>query len=229
MPAPTFVTDVSTAWDDGVSTDSVDVSAQNGDVLVAIAASAEWVSSSYNLLVTSAQVTYTERQSARTTNHCSVTLSSAVGDSTETVTTTSTDDVSIPSGLLVAQWRDSAGVGASNATSRTGSTDGTIALTTTQADSDIVVAIFDWNVTDPTAWTANTTAGTPAVLETINVSSQYTGRIYRYANVGAIGTKTVGATLGSGANGAIVAIEIKGTAGPAVGDGGLRRLLLGVG
>jgi hypothetical protein len=114
----------------------------------------------------------------------------------------------------VVAYRDSAGVGASAKVNATGAP--TLSLTTTQADSAVVVANVDWNAVDGTSRTWRSVNGSAATeLVYGRSAAHYTAYAGRHANVGAAGIKALGLSAPSGQKYATVAVEVKGsTAAP---------------
>lgn len=210
VAAPTFVAQYVTVF----NTDTTPKTAMNavaissGDVLVAVAASE--MHATLSLTETGAG-SATLRQSSALVDYSAVSGWTYVAPSNETVTVSFASNLAWFGGNVV-RFSGSGGIGASAvATGASGSP--SVSLTTTQANSAIVVIVSDWNATAGTQ-TFTTAAGTPTALTDFPGDAAHYGvAIAYYADVGAIGSKTVGMSAPTGQKWSIIAIEVKGTAG----------------
>lgn len=105
-----------------------------------------------------------------------------------------------------------ASVGA-NPTGNAVNTAPSLAITTTGANSTIVMANADWVPVDGATRTPRTLAGGSAFAESTYFydASNYTLEIGHYLSAGAIGAKTVGYTQPTGQTSSIVALELLGS------------------
>jgi hypothetical protein len=89
-------------------------------------------------------------------------------------------------------------------------------LTTAAANSGLCVASSDWNSIDGTTRTRRTINGSTGTEELYGRdSAQYAWYAQDYADCGAAGSITAGYSAPTGQASAIIAVEIKGTAGGA--------------
>lgn len=207
--APAFVGEHEvSSWSTTTSTKSTSsFSVQTGDVLVAYGLSED---SGITESVSGGSLTWTQRQADLTANYGAAYVWTATATSNTTITVTFTRTAgSNRYGGNVLQFRGSSGIGASAATHNSGAP--SLALTTTEAHSAIVVASVDWNAVDGSARTWRTGAGSLTEQTYFYVSGQYTGYGGYHADAGSAGAKTVGLSAPSGQKYATVAIEVKGT------------------
>jgi hypothetical protein len=114
-------------------------------------------------------------------------------------------------GCMVWVYRDSDGVGALAGNIAVSNT---ITLTTTQANSTLLVGSGDWNAVDGASRTRRTVNGSTGTEELYGRdSAQYSWYGQRYDDAGSIGSVTGGYSAPSGQASAIIAVEIKGTTG----------------
>lgn len=139
-----------------------------------------------------------------------------------TVTLTSTGDTSNPRawGFVVIHYRSSDGFGAAESAIE-GAGGPSLAITTTQANSALVVAAGDFNAIDGATRTWRTASVTPTAgngLEKTYYRNSVAYTVYAavYNDVGAVGAKTVGLSAPIGQRYGIVAIEVKGGGGTSV-------------
>jgi hypothetical protein len=117
----------------------------------------------------------------------------------------------------VQNFRGSDGVGASSST--TGSGGPSLSLTTTQANSAIVVASSDWNAVDGTTRTWRTvnsltpTAGNGLERSYVLLGGGFAEYAAYYSDAGTAAAKTVGLSAPTGQAYSIGAVEVKGAAG----------------
>lgn len=223
MPAPTYVTNYSTgftATGDGTSK-SVAITGAVGDVFV-VAIQIE-NNNPASMSLSGASLTWTLQQSIAVTSYCksylytSNVLTGAV--SAQNITATrGAGGGTLRWGVTAMRWSGTsgAGIGASNkANASTGLP--SLSLTTTQANSAIVVANGDWNAVSGSSRAWGTSAGTYTEVAydfTASVATFYDGY---YADAGAVGSKTINMTAPSGQAYALLAVEVLGTAGPEAG------------
>lgn len=216
MAAPSFIQEAETAWNSGTTpktTASFNVLA--GDVLVAVAI----VENNDRSLsaVTGGSLTWTERQRVAVTDYCQVAVSTATVDSDKSMTVSFAASAgSAYFGGNVFTFRGSDGVGASSKTNASGAP--SLGLTTTQVDSAIVVANGDWSTVDGTVRAWETVSAGVATEQTYFRDAAHYGVYAAYhADAGTAAAKTVGLTLPTGQKYSIVAVEVKGSGGSAVG------------
>lgn len=238
MTAPTFVQEAETAW---TSTSTTRVTGtftvQANDVLVAL-----WVCEnnvkSVSISNSGTAFTWTSQQEVSVTDYTRVRVYTAIASVGQamTVTFTTTGGLNEAHGGNVLTFRDSDGVGASSKTNVSSGAP-SLSLTTTQAESAIVVANGDWNAADGASRTWRTvnsitpTSGNGLEVTYFRDAARYAVYGAYYSDAGATGSKTVGLSAPSGQKYGIVAVEVKGTA--AAGGGsriiGPRYCLVGPG
>lgn len=208
MPAPTFIGESETVWNTTTSPKTAVISVQAGDILVAIGATGDQSSS---LAVSGGSLTWTLQQSVNVASFCWTGVWTATATSTTSVTVSFTRSGNTASwiGGNVLLFRASGGVGASNKTNAAGAP--SLSLTTTQANSAVVVFNTDWNAI-ATARTWRTGAGA-LTEQTYVTGTQYTVYGGFHADAGAAGANTVGLSAPTGQAYGIIAVEIKGTSG----------------
>lgn len=221
--APTFIQEAETTWSQqaGQTKTTGSFTVQAGDVLVAYGMGEN---ETVTLSVSGGSLTWTLQQSIVLTGFATMYVWTATVDTNKsmTVTVSKMDAVSIVSfGVNVLTFRGSDGIGASskeNGTDAGSGTEPSLNLTTTQANSAIVVANADWNAGDGTSRTWRTGAGTL----TEQTYSLVTGAVTVYggyhANAGAIGTYAVGLSAPVSQKYSIGAVEVKGSSGLNVGN-----------
>lgn len=221
MAAPTFVSETATAYDRTASTSraTASISVNAGDILVATAHGEDDQDPAFTnltLSVSGGGLSWTSQQNVFAVDYSQVRVWTAVASSTTSfaVTFSRTGAGSYGFGGSVQVWRDSDGVGAS-AKTNVASGAPTLDLTTTQANSAIVVSVGDWNAVDGASRTWRTNAG--ALTEEVYYYDGVSGTYYDgyHADAGAVGTYAVGLSAPGGQKYAIIALEVKGTSGPA--------------
>lgn len=219
MAAPTAVAEYEGTWSvaaAGAKTTSVTVA--NGDVIVVIGMTE---SNTYTLATpTGGGLTYSLQQSIVVVDYCTCYVWTAPSSSGQTYTIS----ISMSGGtgywgFNVLRFSGTDGVGASTKTN-VASGAPSLALTSTQANSAIVVASGDWNASDGASRTWRTiNSVTPATNfaggEATYVRDSSRAAFYGayWSDVGAIGSKTTGLSAPSGQKYSIIAVEVKGTAG----------------
>lgn len=220
MPAPTFIQEAETAWNSSTSPKTTaSFSVEDGDILVCFAiveGNGMTFSTPTN---TGTAFTWTLQQEVSVSDYTRVAIWTAPVTATQSNTVSvarGSGDVGNFYGVNVLTFRASDGIGAS-AKTNVSSGAPTLNLTTTQANSAIVVANGDWNASDGTSRTWRANAGTLTEQTYFRDSSRYTVYGGYHADAGAVGTYAVGLSAPTGQKYSIVAVEITGTA---AGGGG---------
>lgn len=213
LAAPTFVSEYPTAFNSVTSPKTAvnAVSINTGDVLIGVAAHE---SDTGTLAITEdGAASWVSQQTYKTTDYSETSAWSYVATTSETLTVTFTDNSGYFGGNVV-RFSGSDGVGAS-AKNQGASGSPSVNITTTQANSAIVVIVSDWNATGGTqTFTSDGGAGSPTNLTDYpGDSSHYGVAIAYYPNAGAVGSKTVGMSAPTGQKWTIVAVEVKGDIG----------------
>ena len=183
---------------------------QAGDVLVAYSLTED---QSVAASVAGGGLTWTQRQQVNVSAYgrAYVWTATATANGSVAVTFTRTaggTDKHFGGGVVA--YRDSAGVGSSAKVNATGAP--SLSLTTTEADSAVVVANVDWNAVDGASRTWRSVNGSAATeLAYGRSAAHHTAYAGRHANVGAAGSKTLGLSAPSGQKYATVAVEVKGS------------------
>lgn len=208
--APTFVAQYATAFNTTTTpkTAMSAVTINSGDVLIAVAAN-EGNTFAVSLSEDGA-ATATIRQSSVEGSYSAAFCWSYVAPSNETLTASFEASGDWFGGNII-RFSGSAGVGASNiAIGDTGNP--SIDLTTTQANSAIVVIVTDWNANSGQQTFTNNFSGTPTALTDYPGDAAHYGvAIAYFPDAGAIGSKTIGMSAPTGQKWTIIAIEVKGT------------------
>lgn len=205
---PLFVQKVETTWSSSgltKTTPSFDVKA--GDVLVAYAGQEN--GSYARVTVSGGSLSWTLQQEYTNGGAwADAAVWTAVVASDQTMTVNfDKGNVNNQYGGAVLTFRRTGGVGSSSKTSNSGAP--SLSLTTTKANSAIVILSVDWNATNATH-TWRTTAGSLTETTDVFLSSIYTANGGYHPNVGAAGAKTVGLSAPAGQKYSIVAVEIQG-------------------
>jgi len=217
VAAPTFVQQYSTAWNSTTTpkTAMSAVAINSGDVLIGVACT-ENEAVGPIALTENGTDSWVSQQSSTITNYTIVLASSYTATTGENLTVTVTRAGVIEYfGANVVRFSGSDGVGASNkANGSTGSP--SVSLTTTQANSAIVVICGDWNAVSGTQTFTNNFSGTPSALtDFTGDGANYGVAICYFPDAGAIGSKTVGMSAPTGQQWNIIAVEVKGTSAAA--------------
>jgi hypothetical protein len=201
----------SPTWTTNSSSQNVSVAVQAGDLIV-VAAVNEYDSGSTINTPTNdgAALIWTERQHNNTSaSKCEIGIWTAVADSTRTIQITVTQtSSSFYFGFEVYVFRN-ASVGNSTLAIPALNVLSTN-ITTTQANSAVVVIIGDFQVADGASRTWKTAAG--SLTETVyqRDAGHYTVYSGYHPDAGAVGTYSVGVNNITGAEATVAAIEIKG-------------------
>ncbi|MBK8191563.1 MAG: hypothetical protein IPK79_14085 [Vampirovibrionales bacterium] len=213
MAAPTFVSQYATAFNSTTTpkTAMSAVAINSNDVLVAVASSAN----SYKTLsiTENGAASATLQRSSVVVDYSPAYGWTYVAPSAETITISfsSSGGSGEYFGGNIVRFSGSDGVGASNvATGASGNP--SVSLTTTQANSAIVVIVSDWNAVSGTQTFTNNFSGTPTALTDYpGDGAQYGVAIAYFPDAGAVGSKTVGMSAPTGQKWTIIAIEVKGS------------------
>lgn len=187
------------------------VAINSGDVLVAVAVAADYPKT---LSITeNGAGSATLQRSSVTENYCNTYgwAYAAPAGETITISFSSSGGSGEYFGGNVVRFSGSDGVGASNvATGASGNP--SVSLTTTQANSAIVVIVSDWNANSGTQTFTNNFSGTPTALTDYpGDGAQYGVAIAYFPDAGAAGSKTVGMSAPTGQKWSIIAIEVRGS------------------
>jgi hypothetical protein len=228
--APSFIQESpDTAWDTTTTPKTTSsFSVQNGDILVAYAACEDSTNCGAITITdnTSTSGNWVNRQTVSAASYTEAYLWTKVVTATEsmTVTLTRAPNASIFGGDVLT-FRGSDGVGATAQNHATGAAP-TVDLTTTQANSAIVVVNSDWAAgTGSRTWRTN--AGTFTEVSYQNVNGNYTIYGGYHADAGSVATYAVGLSAPTQTY-SVAAVEVKGAAAGG-GAAPKRMLTLGVG
>ncbi|MGZ6398912.1 MAG: hypothetical protein ACXWRZ_14630 [Bdellovibrio sp.] len=206
---PLFIQKAETVWNTFASpkaSPSFNVNA--GDLLVAAVITDDasiTVSISDN-----ASLTWTQQKIINIPSYSWVSIWTAQANSAGAITVTATNTgAGGRFGMNVLTFRGSSGVGASSSSNGSGAP--TLNITTTQANSAIVVLNGDWSAMDGVSRSWLTNAGSLTELTYSYSAGFYTAYAGYHANSGAIGTYAVGLSAPTGQQYAIIALEVKGT------------------
>lgn len=132
---------------------------------------------------------------------------------TESITNTGPFNDTLQWSFITTRFSGSSGLGAPVATTSGGAAP-SLSVTTTQANSGILVIIADWNAVAGTSYTYRQVNGanpTALVAGAGTAGNDYRVWVLWYADAGAAGAKTVGMTAPAGQTPTMIAIEVKGT------------------
>lgn len=219
---PTYIQEAETAWTTTTSPKSTaSFSVQAGDVLVAYTMAEHASSTNINISDnTGGALTWTARvlENGGTSNRSYVRMWTTTVDTNRTMTVTFTRTAGSPAprfGGNVLTFRGSSGIGATSSTNNgTGSAAPTLNITTTQANSVIVVANADRNAVDGALRAWRTNAGIFAERTYSRTAGAYTVYGGNHADSGALNTYAVGLSSPSGQRYVIGAIEVLGMSSP---------------
>lgn len=221
MSAPTLVTDYpGSGWGHTGTAETIsNVSESLNDVLVLCAGSADNAQTISS--PTGGGHTYTLQQSVIVNQYCAAYQWTTLGTSAQTFNLGLTGSANgSPWSGHVLRFSGSDGVGAS-AKANASNTLPSLAITTTQANSALVVINLDWTGQSGATRTWRTvngftpTAGNGQERVYFTDGSNYTVYIAYYPDVGAVGSKTVGMTLPTAQKTSIIAVEVRGSAAAA--------------
>lgn len=222
MPAPTFVAAYNSAYNSSTTPKTVSVTTQAGDIVVVYGG----VENSNETLGAPSgnSISFTLKDSVvLDVNWASAYVYTGVDTTGGTNWTLSMSKTSGGNfwGFTCLVFRGSEGVGASNKANINGSAP-SLSVTTTQDNSAVVVFNNDWNALDGSSRVWSTVNGiTPTSGNGLETTYGFNSGLYTvygayYNDVGTAGGKTVGLSAPGGQKYSIVAVEIKGVAGPAL-------------
>ncbi len=213
MAAPTFVAQYATAFNSSASpkTAMSAVSISSGDVLVGVGAHENEKGSALAITEDGAS-SWIVVQGNQLTDFCETRGWTYTASANESLTVTFIKSVDYFGGNVI-RFSGSSGVGASAISSSTSGSP-SVAITTTQDNSAIVVIVADWNAVSGTqTFTSNGGAGSPTNLTGYAGDGAHYGvAIAYYPDAGTAGSKTVGMSAPAGQKWTIIAIEVKGSA-----------------
>jgi hypothetical protein len=225
VAAPSFIAESETAWGDSTSPETAAVTIQASDVMVLFCI-VEATAVGINAPTGGTSVTWTARGSVTAGSFCRLQTYTAVpaGGQSFSVSMAETSATNNWWGYNVFIFRGSDGVGAVPAAATgTGSTP-TVNITTTQANSAIVVANGDFSAVDGTTRTARTNAGAFTEQTYFRDSTHYAAYGGFHADAGSVGTYAVGWSAPAAQTWSVAAIEVKGSAGGAAPPVLVRRV-----
>src|SRR6478609_4003366 len=217
MAIPTFVSFGSSAFNTSTSPKTVAISVTAGDRIVVMSLGEHAGSSAVNTAPTGGSETYTQAATLGT----GATTARAIA---WTATAASTQSYSVscvrPMSSTTANWgcmvwvlRNSNGFGVIGAPT-VDSTSNSVTVTTTQDNSALVIASSDFAAVDGTTRTRRTINSSTGAEDLYGmVSTSYTWYAQRYTDTGTAGSVTGGYSAPTGQTSAIIAVEVKGTAG----------------
>jgi hypothetical protein len=214
MVAPTFVLKAETTWTTQAATTktTASFSVLAGDVLVACM-QGDQVSTVGTLTASGGSLTWTQRIAQGTGSQTETTIATAVVDTNKSMTATVTKgsgSFTVTFGMTVLVFRGVASVGATAGVNG-GPAAPTVNITTTAANSAVIVSCIDGGGGDGTTrtWRANAGALTEQTYDReVGSSTHYVGY---HADSGAIGTDAVGLTAPSMSAYALAAVELLGS------------------
>jgi hypothetical protein len=217
MPAPTFVSETETAWavNTAITRVTASISVQTGDVLVACMMGTP-ATNMGTFTASGGGIIWTTQRTVGTGAQALVTVATATASSTTsfTVTATRTSASSSGWGMVAMVFRAVQALGV-NVGATGSSAAPTVNITTTAANSALVVANFDASTTDGAGRVWRSNAG--ALSETTYNKILASGEAYAgyHADAGAAGTYAVGLSAPAGQNYSIAALELQGVTGAA--------------
>lgn len=214
MPAPTFVAEYESAWNNSTSPKTISVTTAVGDVLVCLAVMENHVAG-IATPTGGTGLTWTLRQSIVVTDYCQVYAWTATATTAETFTFSIAESASTANfwGATVLRWSGSDGIGAS-AKTNVSSGAPSLGLTTTGENSAIATVNADWNAADGASRTWRTINSSTGNEQTyFRDSSRYAVYANRWNDVGASGSKTTGLSAPSGQKYSIISVEVLGSSG----------------
>lgn len=213
MAAPTFVSQNATDFKSALPKTVMNVVAiTSGQVIVAVGAK-EKIDGALSITEDGSS-SFNELQFIDLTDYCEVRAWYYTASASETITVTGYVDFYTMFGINALLFSNTNGVGAS-AKANNSSGSPSVSITTTQNNSAIVVIVGDRNAVSGTqTFTSNGGAGSATSLTGFpGNAANYGVAIAYYPDAGAAGAKTVGMSAPTGQKWAIIAVEVKGTAG----------------
>ena len=216
MTAPTYVAQYATAFNSATSpkTAMSAVSINSGDVLIGVGAHENEQGTALSI-TENGGASWVAAQALSQTNYCETRGWSYTATASESLTVTFTKSLVYFGGNIV-RFSGTDGVGASAVNNGASGTP-SVSITTTQANSAIVVIATDWNAsTGSQTFTSSGGAGSPTALTGyVGDNNHYGVAIAYYADAGAVEKKTVGMSAPTNQKWSIIAVEVKGTAASA--------------
>jgi hypothetical protein len=213
LTPPSFIAKSETSWSVTTTPKTAGFSVNAGDIIVLYAIS-EAQAASFTVSV--GTNTYTSRQTVSFINFTKVQIWTATAAGTASLTLTFTNGgTTMVWGGAVLVFRGSGGVGASSQTTNASGAP-SLGLTTTSANSAIVVVNGDWQAVDGASRTWRTensitpTSGNGLETTYSMSAAKYTVYAAYYSDAGAAAAKTVGLSAPGAQKYSIAAIEIKG-------------------
>lgn len=199
---------------------TLSVTTQPGDIVVVYGGGENSVSTIST--PTGNSLTYTLQQSIVVTNNATAYIWTATDPTGGTNWTLSASCTSGNNwGISCLVFRNAQGIGVSGKANASGTP--SLSLTTSAANSDIVVFSDDWNANDGTGRTWLTAGGiTPSAANGLEVDYTYVNGAYTvygayYNNIASVGTVTVGLSAPTGQQYSLVAVEILGSTPTVIG------------
>jgi hypothetical protein len=208
LMAVTFLAEYESTWNDTTTPKTSSITTAPGDALVALGLSEAGTNTALTTPTGGTGLTWTLRQSD-VASFEGAWLWTAIATTAETFT------FSLARGVNARQWGFNVlkfgGVSAIGASNKATFNPGTpsVALTTTQANSAIVVGIADTSAKDGASRVWLTSAGAFTEQTYAFSSTIYTAYAGWYSNVGAVGSKTVGLSAPTSQTAGILAVELK--------------------
>src|SRR5688500_4411028 len=211
---PTFVTEYGDTWNSATSPKSASVTVANGDGLVVIGIVEDEARSLAT--PTGGGLTYTLQEEINVANYTHVYVWTALSASSQTFTldvSHGSGDNTLWYGMIVLRFSSVSSIGAAEKTNVSSGAP-SLSITTTSANSSIVIANGDWGGNDGTSRTWRSVNGSAATETSyFRDASHYALYTGYHPDAGATGAKTVGLTAPTGQKYAIAAVELIGGAG----------------
>jgi lysophospholipase L1-like esterase len=231
--AATFVASYGTGTLSAGATKTATVTTAVGDLLVMQVYLGNGLQTATTTPTGGTGLTWTSRADTNTTSD---TQHARIKVYTATATTAETFTLSVGGGSTTEYWgwhalRFSGHGGYGGiATTQTGGSAPSLSYTTTAANSSLVLMVDDWNAVDGTTRTGRSTAGAYTETHYIRDATTLTAYSGYYANVGAVGAKTVGYSAPTGQLPSMTVVEVKaGTVTALSGNGATTSLALTTG
>lgn len=218
MAAPTFVSYADSGFNSTTTPKTLGVTTQAGDRLAVVAIVENGLSSS-STAPTGNGNTFGQGAAIGTTDQvCRAiawTCTEVAGGTYNISVPRPSSAVNLFWGAAVAVWRDSDGFGNIGAPTA-GSTSNLVTFTTAQANSGLFILSGDWNSADGTTRTRRTINGSTGTERVyFRDAARYSVYGQTYADTSAVGSVSGGYSAPTGQASAIIAVEIRGTAGGA--------------
>lgn len=219
MAVPTRVAYVASAFNVNTTPKTISVTTQTGDRVVVISLAESGNASAVNTAPTGNGNTFNQVATLGVNNATGRAIAwtyTEISGATYNISAVRPTANALFWGVMAWVYRDSDGFGTVGAPT-VSSTSNSVTLTTAQANSALVVASSDWNAVDGTSRTRRTINGSTGTEELYGRdSAAYTWYAQRYDDTGSVGSVTAGYSAPTGQASAIIAVEVKGTAGGGV-------------